>query len=227
MRVARAQEVNYEKAFMDWPAEYYRSMEPMERKKLLMAAIERGLMPEEDAIRLELWKRRYPKAEQQVQKGDPILDTYLAAWMHLYYVNERLGSWFGRKKLLKDTKKHLEDMGLLYYEEAGALETQMIRNELYHLACYYIKICKEDSKYSSLVMGLGKLKEDSFANKIAETFYHVCYQAPKGLGLDKEFHLLMEAAHDAYEDIFPNHLRLLDERIEGGDDTYRKNLFRR
>lgn len=216
MRVARTQEVNYDKLLMDWPAEYYRSMEPMERKKLLLEALERGLSPEEDKIRLEIWNRRYPEAERVSKKGDTIVDAYLAAWMHLYYVNERIGSWFGQKKLIKDTKKHLDILGISYYESAGQVEKQMIRNELYHLACFYIKMCKEDSKYSALVMGLGKLKEDSFANKIAETFYHVCYRAPKGLGLENEFKLLQEAAHDAYEDIFPFFLNLLDERILEG-----------
>lgn len=216
MRAARAEGINYDKYMIDWPMEYYRSMDAMERKKMLEYAMELGLDPEADAIRMEIWNRRYPNGDALAKKGETIVDAYLAAWMHLYYVNERLGSWFIGKKLLKDTRKYLEKMGIQEYEAAGKVAKETIRNELYHLACFYIKFCKEDSKYSSLVMGLGKLKEDAFANKIAETFYHVCYRAPKGIGLEKEFTSLREAAHDAYEDIFPQFVRLLDERIAEG-----------
>lgn len=216
MRAARAQEMNYDKYMIDWPVEYYRSMDAMERKKMLQHAIELGLDPEGDTLRLEIWNRRYPNADALTEKGATVVDVFLAAWMHLYYVNERLGSWFTGKKLVKDTKKYLETMGIEKYEESGDVAKETIRNELYHLACFYIKFCKEDSKYSSLVMGLGKLKEDAFANKIAETFYHVCYRAPKGIGMEKEFKSFREAAHDAYEDIFPQFVRLLDERIAEG-----------
>lgn len=216
MRAARAQEVNYDKYMMNWPIEYYRMMDPMERKKMLMYAMEQGLDPEGNKIRMELWNLRYPDADTLSAKGKTIIDRYMAAWVHLDYVNERVGSLFFGKKIIKDTKQHLDRMGVTEYEKAGGCAKENLRNELYHLACFYISFCKEDSKYNALVMGVGKLKEDAFANKIAETFYDVCYRAPKGLGMEMEFKLWQEAAHDAYEDIFPQYVYLLDERIRDG-----------
>ncbi len=216
MRAARAQEINYDKYLIDWPMEYYRFMDAMERKKLLQLSIERGLDPEGDALRMEIWNRRYPNADVLAERGDTIIDAFLAVWVHLDYVNERIGSWFMSKKLVKDTKKHLEKMGIARYEASDNNAKEAIRNELYHLACYYIKFCREDSKFNSLVMGVGKLNEEAFANKIAETFYHVCYRAPKGIGLENEFKSFQEAAHDAYEDIFPQFVQFLDDRIIEG-----------
>ena len=141
MRVARKKEINYEKYLENWPYEYYQIMDARKRRKVLELSIEQGLDPEGDALRMEIWNRRYPNADLNAKKGTTVTDDFLAAWMHLDFVNEKLGSWFMGKKLLKDTKKYLEKLGLAEYEARGEIAKEAIHNELYHLTCFYIKLC--------------------------------------------------------------------------------------
>ena len=91
MRVARKKEINYEKYLENWPYEYYQIMDARKRRKVLELSIEQGLDPEGDALRMEIWNRRYPNADLNAKKGTTVTADFLAAGMHLDFVNDKLG----------------------------------------------------------------------------------------------------------------------------------------
>lgn len=207
---------DYRKLLENWPSSYYHLEEPMERKALLDLAIESEIDPVGNEIRLLLWNRRYPKGEKLAAKGKMVLDMFVRTWMLLDVTSGRLNSRFRHKKLLKDTKKQLEFLGLDVIETYGKKGIRILYEEMYQLVYYYMKLCAEDRTYGTIILGLGKLNQELYAKKVAENIYRVCYKVPDVLGLQNEFAILQMAAQDAYSEMFPKYLEIYEEVQEKG-----------
>ncbi len=201
-----AREKDYSRLLIDWPYEYVRMKSPVERKRLLDAAIEAGIDPEGNEIRLMLWNRRYPEGVEA--------DEYLKAWMYFDFVADSLKSWFGKGKRLKETKQYLDTMGIYAVKEYGELGDRILYEEMYHLVYNYIQLCGDDRNYGSLILGLGKMSKESYALKVANNLCRVCHKVAYGLELQEEFGVLQKAAMEAYYDSFPEYEELYDKAIK-------------
>lgn len=201
-----AREKDYAKLLEDWPYEYIRMKSPVERKRLLDAAIAAGVDPIGNEIRLMLWKRRYPDGIEA--------DEYLKAWMYFDFIVDELKSFFGKKKRLNETKRYLDIMGIHAVKEYGELGERILFEEMYHLVYNYIQLCANDRNYGSLILGLGKMSKESYALKVANNLCRVCHKVANGLELQEEFAVLQKAAMEAYYDSFPDYEELYDRVIK-------------
>lgn len=201
-------EKDYDKMMENWPYEYYKERDAIERKKLLDAAMERGIDPEGDKIRKMLWEMRYIFSEKT---GELIQDNYLKAWMDFRFAVGKTNSFFQGKRIVKEAKDDLEAMGFEAVKEYGELGQKVLYDELYHLVNLYIQLCSEDRNYGSIILGLGKMNKESYVAKVAKEVHEVTSRMPKNLGMEEYCALLKKAGQEAFYDAFPNFEQYLDE----------------
>lgn len=211
-----AREKDYYKMLENWPYEYCHMTDAIERRILLNLAIEQELDPEGNKIRLELWNRRYPNAEKQYAKGKTIVDESLKAWMALDIASADVYSLFGKKKVIREARKQLEILGKDFVSQYGKLGEQIYYEELYQLTWQYMRLCEDDRNYNTLLMGVGRLKPDEYANKVAQNIYRVCYKIPHVLDMQEEFSVFQKAAREAFYDMFPRYEAIYDQVLATG-----------
>ena len=211
-----AREKDYYKMLENWPYEYCHMTDAIERRILLNLAVEQGIDPEGNQIRMDLWNRRHPNAEQQYAKGKTVVDESLKAWMALDIASADVYSWFGKKKVIKEAKKQLDILGKEYVRQYGELGEQIYFEELYQLTWLYMRLCEDDRNYTSLLMGVGRLKPDEYANKVAQNIYRVCHKIPRALDMQEEFSVFQKAAQEAFYDMFPRYQNIFDDVLETG-----------
>ena len=210
-----AREKDYESMLQNWPAAYYETRDAWERRRLLEMSLEGGLDPEKDKIRRVLWEIRYPEIEgKSNDKNNGLQDTFLRAWMTFSFASDRVKSRFARNGLLKELKKELSIMGPEVVREFGDAGEAVLYDELYHMSGLYLELCSEDRGYGSIILGLGKMKKESFVAKVAGEVYAVGYKVPRALGLEEECRLLTKAATEAFYDKFLNYEEYLDRLIQ-------------
>lgn len=209
-----ARQKDYESLMQNWPYEYYHTRDGRERKELLEISIARGLDPEGDRIRLLLWEKRYQEMSGK-GRNNGLQDTYLKTWMDFSFAVDKINSRFLRNSQLKEIRKDLAVMGPEVVAEYGESGEKVLYAELYHMANLYMELCSEDNSYASVLFGLGKMKKESFVNKIAKEVYAVGYAVPRGLDLVEECRLLTKAVTEAFYDQFPNFEDALDSLIVG------------
>lgn len=179
----------------DWPQAYYLPTEGDERKKALDKAVSKGLEPEKNQIRKEIWERRYGE-----QEG---VDRFLTGWLNLsYYANVVRNNLMAKfhKNDMAQTQKYLCYDIVKKYGKDGE---EVLFMELYHLVDFYIDICLRDKKYGGIILGLGTMKEERLIEKIANDIYRVSYCVPSALGIMDEHELLAKAAVQCYFNRFP------------------------
>lgn len=211
-----AREKDYERLLERFPYEYYSMDDPIERKKLLDLATERGIDPEGNVVRYLLWNRRHPDAQKQIAKNQIVTDMFIKSWMALDILSEDTKSRWKKNRITKNVKKQLEVLGLDLVLPYGMQGVQVYYEEMYQLIRYYIQLCQEDKIYGSAVLGLFKLPKDEYANKVAQNLYRVCHKIPKDLEMQEDFAILQKAALEAFYDMFPGHQDIYDKVLEKG-----------
>jgi len=199
--VAEAVEEKFE-----WPQAYYLPTDGEERKQALDKAIAKGLEPEKNQIRKEIWERRYGE-----QEG---VDRFLTGWLNLsYYANIVRNNFMAKfhKNEMEQTQKYLCYDIVKKYGKAGE---EVLFMELYHMADFYIDICLRDKKYGGVILGLGTMKEEKLVEKIASDIYRVSYCVPPVLGIMDEHDLLAKAAVQCYYNRFPRAKESLDKLLD-------------
>ena len=59
----------------------------------------------------------------------------------------------------RDLAQVRADLCLDWGEEPGSLKEQLLYDELFHMGNCYIDLCLSDKSYSSVLMGMGQMKE--------------------------------------------------------------------
>lgn len=189
------------KEMAEWPECYYREREGLQRRELLDEADRNHLTPEENKIRRLLWERRYPGL---VNSREKIKDSYLRAWFDFRYAADNASGLFSYKKIVREISRDLEQMGFQAVKEFGETGEAVLYRELYHMAMLYITLCQEDKGYGSLLFGMGKVSEDSVAQRIAKEIVKVVCLVPKKLNLEQECALWTKACLTAFADAYPD-----------------------
>jgi len=191
-----------EEKLLAWPDCYYNEREPALRKEMLDLAVERGLCPEEDKIREELFEIRYP--EYGKKKAEVTKDVYLTAWINLRFVGNAVNQPFSKRGHIREVKKELINMGFEKMKAHGRKGEDLLYLEIKHLGTLYFYLCKEDKQYGSYILGLGHMSEDSVAGKAAAEAAAIAHTMPDALGLTEECRILTKAVDDAYRVVFPD-----------------------
>ena len=204
-RTKKKDEVDIEQRLLNWPDCYYKERSAVVRKQLLDEADARGLTPEDNAFRRELYEIRYlPK---RTEDGEP-LDSYIKAIFDLRFMAEETEGIF-RKLKPEKLDKVMNNLGFL------KADTQARKNllfmEIYHLGMLYSSLCAEDKTFNSMLLGVGRISEDKQAKKIANEYYRVAYKALDNFGGTEKYALFRQAMVKAYTDMFPDYEELFDE----------------
>ncbi|HUM82322.1 MAG TPA: hypothetical protein PLN48_00895 [Lachnospiraceae bacterium] len=192
-----------EERLLAWPDSYYNEREAKKRREMLDLALEKGLSPEEDKIRKELFHFRYPEYEKN--QGSYTKDAYLASWMVFRSIGNSLNGFFSfKKKNIKEVQSELEKMGFAAMEEYGKKGKDFLYLELRHMTTLYFYLCREDKQYGNIILGIGTMGDESLASKAAAEAYEVGFYVPKKLGLEKECLLWSRAVSEGYSIVFPD-----------------------
>ena len=195
-----------EEQLLEWPESFYGVKDPEKRKEALTARIAEGKEPEENQLRMELWERRYGGKE----KNSGEIDYFIRAWMSLRYIYGNRKSFFYGRKMKRDLAQVRADLCLEWGEEPGSLKEQLLYDELFHMGNCYIDLCLSDKSYSSVLMGMGQMKDTTLHNKIGQEIRETLYELPREAKMEREFRVLTQAVTDCYNEKFPNSSVRLD-----------------
>lgn len=190
----------------EWERSYCFETKTSKRKKMLEEAIETWGMSPENELRKKLFDARYGKT------GDQNVDYFIRGWMALKFAGANNKGFFGRKRFQKELTGVLSDWKFSFPEKYGALGEKLLYQELSNMTCVYLKLCREDSHYNSILLGIGRMKEADLAGKIARDIYNIAYEIPKECNMEKEFSLFREAAVDVFLEEFPEQSEAFRER---------------
>ena len=208
-------ETPVEERMLAWPDSYYNEREPALRRQMLDLAREKGLSPEEDRIREELFSLRYPEYGKSRQENTK--DSYINAYLTFLFIANSLDKMFSFKKAkVRQAKDELRAMGIAKMAEKGRIGEDILFLEIKHMATLYYYLCREDKQYGAVLFGFGNIGEDSVAAKAGQEAYKVAYLVPEQLGMKEECALWTRAITEAYETVFPDSDSLA-RRIEGED----------
>ncbi|MGI6002619.1 MAG: DUF6553 family protein [Lachnospiraceae bacterium] len=198
-----ADDFDIEALLENWPDSYYEERDPVNRRRLLDAADEAGLTPEDNAVRRNLYKKRYGRERRGI-----VQDNYLRMWMDFTFF-VRNGN--PKRSLRRDQakiRKILKDTGFAEYAQADERAQQLLYRELYHLAMLYISVCAEDKGYNAVLLGFGHISNDRLIEKIEHDFRDVAVVLPRDWELAEEMALFTRAVSDAFADTFKGRERI-------------------
>ena len=198
-----ADDFDIEALLENWPDSYYEERDPVNRRRLLDAADEAGLTPEDNAVRRNLYKKRYGRERRGI-----VQDNYLRMWMDVTFF-VRNGN--PKRSLRRDQakiRKILKDTGFAEYAQADERAQQLLYRELYHLAMLYISVCAEDKGYNAVLLGFGHISNDRLIEKIEHDFRDVAVVLPRDWELAEEMALFTRAVSDAFADTFKGRERI-------------------
>ena len=186
-----------------WVKEYTEELDSNKRKEILAAAIEEeGLTPENE-LRKAILETRYTET-----KGQKI-DTFIRGWMELQFLSTSRRMLFGGRGMKKEKNRVREDLQLALAEEHGETGRQVLYEEFCHTARLFNHLCREDRGYTSVLFGLGRMKDSSVTKKIANSFYTVAYDVPARIGMEEELKDFSRALADVFSALYPDEKDLL------------------
>ena len=193
-----------EERLLAWPDSYYNEREADIRKQMLDAAIEQKLSPEEDEIRRVVFGMRYPDYGKKTKNGIT-RDAFLGTWLSMRMIGDSVKSRFSVKSNQKKLRAVLKELGLdKLREQYGKKGEDILCLEIYHMAKLYMHLCNEDKQYCSVLLGLGRMKDQNISGKISEDAWKVAYGIPQKLDMVEECAVWTKAIDMAYRELFPD-----------------------
>ena len=180
-----------------WVDAYTRELNKEKRAEILEQAIgEEGLSPENE-LRKKILEARYGKSKERD------IDYFVRGWMQLHYLRESRLRLFARRGLAKDRDSIRSDFQLALADSYGEAGKRVFYEEFTNLARVFLELCRTDSNYSSVIFGMGKMKEKSLSTKIAKDFYNIAVRAPEELGMEEELAEFRRALIDVFCEEYP------------------------
>ena len=181
----------------NWVDAYTRELNKEKRVEILEQAIEEeGLSPENE-LRKKILEARYGKSKERD------IDYFVRGWMQLHYLRESRLRLFAKKSRAKDRDSIRSDFQLALADSYGEAGRRVFYEEFTNLARVFLELCRTDSNYSSVIFGLGKMKEKSLSTKIAKDFYNIAVRAPEELGMEEELAEFRRALVDVFCEEYP------------------------
>ena len=195
-----------------WVEKYMQEPSRVKRKKLLDEAItEEGRSPENE-LREKLYEARFGLN----QKSET--DVFIRGWMTLYNLQNAPKGIFGKKRISRDLAAIASDWKMELAASYGSIGEEVLYQELYHMVLLYIRLCMTDRNYSSLLLGLGRMQDDTLIAKIATDIFRTAWEIPASLNSTKTFSLLQRAAADAFCETFPDDEDVLMRKVREVND---------
>ena len=112
--------------------------------------------------------------------------------MTLAYLENETRSFFGKNRIKKEILKIRSDLMLDFAKEHGEMGQKVLYDEYYNTARLYMGLCEEDKSYSSILLGLGRMKPAKLIAKIAADLYHVSCEIPRTIGMEEELKVFIK-----------------------------------
>jgi hypothetical protein len=179
-----------------WETGYYHELQADKRQKLLDEAIaEEGLSPENE-LRRKLLDARYGKALGRGKK----VDYFIRGWMTLSMLPS--GSR-NKKRMARDIQSVMDDWKFEMAGQYGETGKRILFQEFCNMVLVYIDLCKKDKTYGAVILGIGRISDESLMMKIARDIYNVAYNIPDEAGISADLKLFTEAATAMVCEAFP------------------------
>ncbi|MEE8836240.1 MAG: DUF6553 family protein [Eubacteriales bacterium] len=195
-----------------WVVQYMYELDRKKRKELLDRAIELEGETPENELRRKLYDARYDEIDGQN------VDYFIRGWMGLFYLKGTTPNVFTKRKISKTRREIFSDWKMQLMEEYGDVGRDVMYEEFFNTTKLYIDLCKRDKGYNSVLLGLGKIKEDTLTGKIANDIFDIAWQVPRDTGMAEELEVFTRAATDAFcsefdsdRDLLMNQVRKLEE----------------
>lgn len=192
----------------NWPKEYYETTEREKRLAILKERLESEEADEKDRIRMKFWELRYAQREKMPEG----VDYFIRSWMNMYFTSKKPGAWWLKKQQLKDLENAKQDFGFELAKGYGQAGAEVLYDELCHGVKFYIGLCKTDSKYSTQLIGLMKMKPNQLVEKIGNEIWKISSVVPEAFGQKEEFEIFEKACCDTFWNEFPKYKA--DEEIK-------------
>lgn len=138
---------------------YYAEQDPIKRKEILLAMLEKHPSDPDWEKRAEMYERRFAKIKKDGNKDD-----YLYSWMMLMSGGYQKSAFF-KAGIKRDARQALEMLGL-FDEKPDAVT----KREIYDMAYKYISITINSGTYGR-VFGLVKISDKSATRKLCTDIY--------------------------------------------------------
>ncbi|MCI1328349.1 MAG: hypothetical protein LKG53_05010 [Lachnospiraceae bacterium] len=170
-----------------WETEYYHELQADKRQKLLDEAIAVEGMSPENELRKKLLEARYGKSLGRGRK----VDYFIRGWMTLKMI---AGNTRNRKRTARDIRSVMDDWKFELAGQYGEAGNRILYQEFCNMALVYIDLCKKDRTYGAVILGIGRISDDSLTMKIARDIYSTAYDIPDEAGIRDDLRLFTEAA---------------------------------
>lgn len=181
-----------------WEREYCHELHRKKRRAILERAIETEGMSPANELRMKLLEARYGKSKEQKT------DYFLRGLMTLKMINAGGRGFFAKKRIAKDREAIRMDWKLELADSYGEIGKKVLYQEFCNVMLLYLKLCNDDRNYNSTLLGIGRLSEETLANKIGRDLYTIAYEYPEELGLKKELASFTEAAKQMFFEKYPD-----------------------
>lgn len=180
-------------------------------EELLQIETSRETEPERAELRQQLYNYRYRQAKDGNQVY--LTDRFLAFWVTLQYYDVSTKFSKRRQRLAyRELEDFLYNKSLLSVIPDINNYPRMLYEALYCSVRRYIATCREDKTFTSVVFGLGTLKDDQVKGKILYDLINglcFCYK----IGLITAYPVLAKAIIHALIREFPFNELTITERI--------------
>ncbi|MCR5054468.1 MAG: hypothetical protein K6A69_06480 [Lachnospiraceae bacterium] len=149
---------------------------------------------EEYIFRKSLYDERYI-----TQDGQEV-DTYIRGFVMLSFYEKGMFLPGEKKKAIEEANKSLSAWHIDNMESLDDMRKQAVYDELFNMVTLYLSLCERDKSFSSLIFGLGKIKEDKLQEKTKNSVEVVSVVVPERLSMEKEFSFFKSVADDAFKE---------------------------
>lgn len=192
---------------------YFETTDKEERRNILDRIKAKG--EDEEFVRIceELYDHRYVSREKKVQN----IDYAIRGWVNMKFLPEVARGWFSKKGLRAKVDEILDDLGYNVCAKYGVRGREILYKDLCNAIRVYIKLCQSDKGYSSILFGIGRIKQDKLIAKMGHDIVTVSYSIPKEIGMIKEFEALAQAAKTAFVETYPKEAMLYERLLDESD----------
>ncbi|MCC8141394.1 MAG: hypothetical protein LIO56_02525 [Lachnospiraceae bacterium] len=168
--------------------DYFNELDPVKRKTILDA-----LQPEAGEEEALTQLRALFSLRYEPDRRIGYIDHFIGAISTLRDIAYNPG---GRLSERKNTGLVQNAVHALCLDRGGEFSREILYRELCQLITCYIKMCRDDTHYQSVVLGLGRMSSDSLTGKIALDMQYLWETIVKYLGENEEYQVFRAAIAD-------------------------------
>ncbi|MCD8109322.1 MAG: FAD-dependent oxidoreductase [Clostridiales bacterium] len=168
--------------------EYYREPDPVKRKELLD-----GYCPDEGDRVLQEQMRILFDLRYKHNRNGGYDDCFLRSWLDLKLAAGAPGGMMSKKRGIKQVRAAVHQLCLDRRDEFSG---EILYEEMCHLTTAYIFSCLQDSKYTGVFWGLGKISDERQRSRVTADLEELVQGISRYPDVEKDIRILKRAIED-------------------------------